>query len=77
MLSGVFEFLRQLEYKSQNNGIKFIKADKYYPSTQICSCCGNRKKLNLNERIYHCDVCGLEIDRDVNAAKNLEHYNYK
>lgn len=76
-ISGVFEFLRQLEYKSQNNGIKFIKADKYYPSTQICSCCGNRKKLNLNERTYYCDICGLEIDRDVNAAKNLEHYNYK
>lgn len=75
--SGVSEFLRQLEYKSQNNGIKFVKADKYYPSTQICSCCGNRKKLNLNERIYYCDICGLEIDRDVNAAKNLEHYSYK
>lgn len=77
MLSGVSEFLRQLEYKSQNNGIKFIKADKYYPSTQICSCCGNRKKLSLNERIYYCDICGLEIDRDINAAKNLEHYSYK
>lgn len=75
--SGVSEFLRQLEYKPQNNGIKFVKADKYYPSTQLCSCCGNRKKLNLNERIYYCDVCGLEIDRDVNAAINLEHYNYK
>lgn len=75
--SGVSEFLRQLEYKSQNNGIKFIKADKYYPSTQICSCCGNKHKLNLNERTYHCDVCGLEVDRDVNAAKNLEHYSYK
>jgi putative transposase len=75
--SGVFEFLRQLEYKSQNSGIKFVKADKYYPSTQLCSYCGNKKKLNLNERIYHCDVCGLEIDRDINAAINLEHYNYK
>lgn len=75
--SGVSEFLRQLEYKSQNNGIKFIKADKYYPSTQICSCCGNKHKLNLNERTYHCDVCGLEIDRDINAAINLEHYSYK
>lgn len=77
MYANVFEFLRQLKYKSQINNIKFIKADKYYPSTQICSCCGNRKKLNLNERIYHCDVCGLDIDRDINAAKNLEHYNYK
>nr|CAI9751430.1 transposase [uncultured phage]CAI9752316.1 transposase [uncultured phage] len=75
--SNVYEFLQQLEYKSHNNGIKFIKADKYYPSTQLCSCCGTRKKLNLNERIYYCDVCGLEIDRDVNAAINLEHYNYK
>nr|CAI9751410.1 transposase [uncultured phage]CAI9752296.1 transposase [uncultured phage] len=75
--SGVSEFLRQLEYKSQNNGIKFIKADKYYPSTQLCSCCGNRKKLNLNERIYRCDICGLEIDRDINAARNLENYSYK
>lgn len=75
--SGVSEFLRQLEYKSHMNNIKFVKADKYYPSTQLCSCCGARKKLNLNERTYHCDVCGLEIDRDVNAAINLEHYNYK
>lgn len=75
--SGVSEFLRQLEYKSHMNSIKFVKADKYYPSTQLCSCCGARKKLNLNERTYHCDTCGLEIDRDVNAAINLEHYNYK
>lgn len=75
--SNIYEFLRQLEYKSQNNKIKFVKADKYYPSTQLCSGCGNRQKLNLNQRVYICPVCGLEIDRDVNAAINLEHYNYK
>lgn len=75
--SGISEFLRQLEYKSQNNNIKFVKADKYYPSTQICSCCGNKQKLNLNQRIYICPICGLKIDRDINAAINLEHYNYK
>lgn len=75
--SSVFELLRQLNYKSQINNIKFVKADKYYPSSQLCSCCGNRQKLNLSDRLYVCPVCGLEIDRDVNAAKNLEHYSYK
>lgn len=76
--SNVGKFLRQLEYKAQNNGIQFIKADKYYPSSQICSCCGFRQgKLSLDTRIFRCSSCGLELDRDVNAAINLEHYSYK
>lgn len=49
--------------------------DKYYPSTQMCSNCGNIKskedKLSLNDRIYKCNKCGYEENRDINAAKNI------
>ena len=50
-------------------------ADRYYPSSKMCSNCGNiKEKLSLAERIYKCEVCGLEIERDLNAAINLENY---
>ena len=69
-----YEFIRQIKYKSEWNGIKFIQADKWYPSSKMCSCCGNIKKdLKLSDRIYKCE-CGLEIDRDYNAAINLMRY---
>ena len=56
-------------------GIEFIEADRFYPSSKICSCCGEvKKKLLLSERTYKCEYCGLTIDRDLNAAKNLEKY---
>ena len=48
-----------------------VKVDRFYPSSQLCSCCGNRKKLELSERKYIC-TCGLEIDRDLNAAINIK-----
>ena len=68
------EFLRQIEYKSKFNGIEFIKADRFYPSSKICSSCGNIKKdLKLSDRIYICN-CGLKIDRDKNASINLSNY---
>jgi putative transposase len=71
----LYEFARQIEYKSKNHGIKFIKADRYYASSKLCSNCGEKKKdLKLRERIYKCEHCGLEIDRDYNAAINLKKY---
>ena len=47
-------------------------ADRFYPSSKRCSRCGNIKEdLRLKDRIYNCNSCGLIIDRDLNAAKNL------
>ena len=61
--------------KALSYGIEIEYADRFYPSSQICSNCGNRKAdLKLSERTYKCDKCGLEIDRDLNASINLKHY---
>lgn len=68
---GMGEFRRQLEYKAEWYGRKIIIVDRYFPSSKLCSCCGQiKKELKLSERTYKCD-CGLEIDRDLNAARNL------
>ena len=70
--SGFYEFRRQLEYKCKLRNIKFMLADTFFPSSKKCSNCGNIKKdLTLKDRIYKCDCCGLEIDRDYNASLNL------
>ncbi len=47
---------------------------KYYPSTRKCSCCGQIKKMKIEDRIYECENCGLKLDRDLNAAINLANY---
>ncbi len=70
---GFYEFRRQLEYKCKLYGCELMVADRFYPSSKTCSNCGCIKKnLSLGERIYICDDCGFEIDRDLNAARNLE-----
>lgn len=70
--AGWSEFVRQLEYKAVWNGGKVIKAGRFYPSTKTCSACGMVKNdITLSERTYSCDNCGLVLDRDVNAARNL------
>ena len=70
-----YEFYRQIEYKCRWHNIEFVTADRYYPSSKMCSCCGNIKKdLKLSDRIYHCSVCGLTIDRDFQASVNLMNY---
>ena len=66
------ELCRQIEYKSMLNGIKVLKADRFYPSSKTCSVCGHIKQyLRLSDRIYHCAKCGAIIDRDYNASLNL------
>ena len=72
---GFYEFKRQIEYKykSKLHNITVIIADRFYPSSKKCSCCGNIKKdLKLNDRIYKCNFCNLFIDRDYNASLNLK-----
>ena len=68
------EFRRQMEYKSAWNNIPVIIADRWFPSSKLCSCCGNIKKdLKLSDRIYRCE-CGNVIDRDYQASLNLKRY---
>lgn len=70
----LYEFKRQIKYKSERYGIEFVEADKWFPSSKTCSCCGQIKKdLKLSDRIYNCD-CGFKLDRDLNAAINLANY---
>ena len=69
-----YEFRRQIEYKSAWNNIPVIIADRFFPSSKLCSCCGHIKKdLKLSDRVYKCK-CGNIIDRDYQAALNLKKY---
>ena len=71
----LFEFGKQIQYKSALYGIEVVKADRWYPSSKKCSCCGTIKKnLKLKDRVYRCETCGLVIDRDFNASINLAKY---
>lgn len=72
---GLYEFKRQMKYKCEFYGIEFVEADRWYPSSKLCSECGHKKtKLSLSEREYICEECGCVIDRDLNASINLSKY---
>jgi len=71
---GLGEFRRQMTYKTAWQGETLLTASRWFPSTKMCSRCGNvKEEMDLSERIYGCEnqACGLVIDRDVNAALNL------
>ena len=68
------EFRRQMEYKGAWKNISIIIADRFFPSSKLCCCCGSIKKdLKLSDRIYKCE-CGNVIDRDYQASLNLKRY---
>jgi putative transposase len=70
---GFYEFRRQLEYKCQLYGSRLVFVDRFYPSSKTCSNCGHVKEaLSLSKRVFKCDECGFECDRDLNASINLE-----
>ena len=69
---GFFEFRKQLDYKCQLYGSQLVVVDRFFPSSKQCSGCFTvRESLSLSERVYRCS-CGLQLDRDLNAAINLE-----
>jgi putative transposase len=69
---GMAEPRRQIEYKARWACVRVHLADRWYPSSKTCSGCGVVKaKLCLSERVYRCESCGLVLDRDLNAARNL------
>ncbi|NEP89388.1 MAG: IS200/IS605 family element transposase accessory protein TnpB [Okeania sp. SIO2C2] len=71
---GFYEFKRQLTYKCEWYDSKLVIADRFYPSSQLCSHCGHQQKMPLHNRTYECTACGFTADRDFNAAVNLENY---
>ena len=65
-----------LTYKAEEEGIEIVLADKYFPSSQLCNCCGykNNQVKDLNIRTWVCPKCGANHNRDLNAALNLKDY---
>ena len=71
-MSGFYMFRTHMIRKCMEYNTELRLANKYFASSKTCSCCGNKKdNLSLSVRTYHCDECGLTIDRDLNAAINL------
>ena len=71
---GFHELRRQLEYKAAWRGGQVVVADRWYPSSKLCSSCGYRlEALSLAIRSWTCPGCGIAHERDVNAAINLKH----
>jgi len=72
---GFNEFIQQMRYKCEWYCIEFFQVPRFYPSSKTCSNCGEIiRSLKLSERTFNCPSCGISIDRDLNAALNLEAY---
>ena len=68
------KFARMLEYKADWYGRQLVKIDKFFPSSKLCSSCGNKNEsLTLSQRWWTCSMCDVQHDRDINAAKNVLH----
>ena len=72
---GFGRFREMIEYKAERNNIEVVIADRYYPSSKLCNCCGYKKvDLKLKDRTFVCPNCGYTEDRDFNASLNLKLY---
>ena len=71
--AGMNGFISKLKYKCAAHGVRFVRADRWFASTKLCCGCGRVQAMPLNVRTYSCD-CGMVLDRDLNAARNLERY---
>jgi putative transposase len=70
--AGFHELRRQLTYKADDHGHRVVVVGRFYPSSKMCSHCGETKaKLALGDRVFECSNCGISLDRDVNAARNI------
>lgn len=70
---GLYEMRRQFEYKVKWYGRELVFVSRWFPSSKTCSCCGwKNDNLKLSDREFICENCGLVIDRDENAAINIE-----
>jgi len=70
--AGFGELRHQLTYKAEDRGHRVVTIGRFYPSSKMCSSCGETKaKLALGERVFECNNCGMRLDRDVNAARNI------
>ena len=65
------KFVSYLAYKCDWTGKHFVKVPRFFPSSQLCSDCGNKQKMPLHKRKYDCSKCDLVLDRDINASKNI------
>jgi putative transposase len=72
------ELRTMLEYKASWYGKNIITIGRFEPSSKICSSCGNHKKdLKLSDRMYNCDKCGMQLDRDLNASYNIKNFGLR
>ena len=70
--AGFYELRRQITYKAEDRGNRVVVINRFYPSSKMCSHCGEtRAKLALSDRVFECSNCGISLDRDVNAARNI------
>ncbi len=71
--AGWHGFITKLEYKAAEKGVHLVKLDHWFASSKICHCCGHKMpEMPLHKRIWQCPECGVEHDRDINAAINIK-----
>ena len=71
--AGMSGFISKLRYKCAAHGVRLVQANRWFASTKLCCNCGRVQAMPLNVRTYSCN-CGMMLDRDLNAARNLEGY---